>query len=76
MSLSDPFIRRPRGTALLCVGLFLAGAVAYFKLPVASLPTVAVPVIRVQAARPGADPATMAATVTAPWSGGWARSRA
>ncbi len=66
MSLSDPFIRRPIGTALICVGLFLAGAVAYVRLPVASLPTIAVPVIRVQAARPGADPATMAATVAAP----------
>ena len=63
---SDPFIRRPIGTTLLCVGLFLAGVGAYFQLPVASLPTIAVPVIRVSASRPGADPATMAATVAAP----------
>ncbi len=63
---SDPFIRRPIGTTLMCVGLFLAGVVAYFQLPVASLPTIAVPVIRVSASRPGADPATMAATVAAP----------
>ena len=63
---SDPFIRRPIGTTLMSVGLFLAGVVAYFQLPVASLPTVAVPVIQVSASRPGADPATMAATVAAP----------
>ncbi len=66
MSFSDPFIQRPIGTTLLCVGLFLAGVVAYFQLPVASLPSIAVPVIRVTASRPGADPATMAATVAAP----------
>ena len=66
MNVSAPFIRRPIGTALLSIGLFLVGAVAYFQLPVASLPTVDFPAIRVGAARPGADPAIMAATVAAP----------
>ncbi|WP_319799657.1 efflux RND transporter permease subunit [Lichenihabitans sp. PAMC28606] len=66
MGFSDPFIRRPIGTTLMCVGLFLAGVVAYFQLPVASLPSVEFPVVRVSASRPGADPATMAATVAAP----------
>jgi multidrug efflux pump len=46
--------------------LFLAGAVAYNFLPVASMPTVEFPTIRVSAGRPGADPAVMAATVAAP----------
>ncbi|MCW6510327.1 efflux RND transporter permease subunit [Lichenifustis flavocetrariae] len=66
MSISDLFIRRPIGTTLLSVGLFLIGAVAYFQLPVASLPGIDFPAIRVNASRPGADPATMAATVAAP----------
>ena len=39
-SLSEPFIRRPVGTTLLAIGLFLVGCVAYVFLPVASVPTV------------------------------------
>src|SRR5712692_7698480 len=65
-SFSEPFIRRPVGTTLLAIGLFLVGAVAYRFLPVASLPTIDFPTIRVLASRPGADPVTMAATVAAP----------
>ncbi|HEY4860660.1 MAG TPA: efflux RND transporter permease subunit [Xanthobacteraceae bacterium] len=63
---SEPFIRRPVGTTLLAIGLFLVGAVAYRFLPVASMPTVDFPTINVNATRPGADPETMAATVAAP----------
>src|SRR5229473_6397653 len=66
MNFSWPFIRRPIGTTLLAVGLFLVGAVAYFFLPVASLPNVELPTINVSASRPGADPNIMAATVAAP----------
>jgi multidrug efflux pump len=66
MSFSAPFILRPIGTALLAAGLFLLGATAYVNLPVASLPTVDFPTLRVQASRPGADPETMAATIAAP----------
>jgi len=65
-SFSEPFIRRPVGTTLLAIGLFLVGAVAYRFLPVASMPTVDFPTINVNASRPGADPETMAATVAAP----------
>src|SRR5256885_16501023 len=65
-SLSEPFIRRPVGTTLLAIGLFLVGCVAYVFLPVASVPTVDFPVIRVNAARPGADPIVMSETVAAP----------
>src|SRR5256884_7964576 len=65
-SISEPFIRRPVGTTLLAIGLFLVGGVAYQNLPVASVPNVAFPVIRVFASRPGADPSVMAATVAAP----------
>jgi hydrophobe/amphiphile efflux-1 (HAE1) family protein len=66
MSFSQPFIERPIGTTLLAIGLFLAGVVAYFSLPVASLPTVEFPTIRVIANLPGADAETMAARVAAP----------
>ncbi|HEV3397165.1 MAG TPA: efflux RND transporter permease subunit, partial [Xanthobacteraceae bacterium] len=66
MNFSYPFIRRPVGTTLLAIGLFLVGCVAYSFLPVASLPSFELPTVRVSASRPGADPATMAATVAAP----------
>ncbi len=66
VSISEPFIRRPVGTTLLAIGLFLIGVVAYEFLPVASVPNVDFPSIRVNATRPGADPSVMAATVAAP----------
>ena len=66
MDISSHFIRRPVATTLMAIGLFLIGAVAYVFLPVASLPSVDFPVVRVTASRPGADPATMAASVAAP----------
>jgi len=65
-SISEPFIRRPVGTTLLAIGLFLVGVVAYAFLPVAAVPNVDFPSIRVFANRPGADPSVMAATVAAP----------
>ena len=65
-SISEPFIRRPVGTTLLAIGLFLVGLVAYHFLPVAAVPNVDFPMIRVSATRPGADPSVMAATVAAP----------
>ena len=39
ISISEPFIRRPVGTTLLGIGLFLLGAVAYHFLPVAATRT-------------------------------------
>jgi multidrug efflux pump len=66
MNLSEPFIKRPVGTTLLAIGLIILGLVSYRFLPVASLPTVDLPTIIVSANRPGADPASMAASVAAP----------
>src|SRR5262245_39490307 len=66
MLLSYLSIRRPIGASLLAIGLFLAGVVAYRFLPVASIPNVDLPTIRVTASQPGTDPQTMAATVAAP----------
>jgi multidrug efflux pump len=66
MNVSYPFIMRPVGTTLLAIGLLLVGIVAYRFLPVASMPNIELPTIRVSANRPGADPAIVAATVAAP----------
>lgn len=66
MNFSWPFIRRPIGTTLLAIGLFLTGAIAYGFLPVASLPSVEFPTVSITASRPGADPSVMAATIAAP----------
>src|SRR5258708_19779437 len=66
MNLSYLFIRRPVGTTLLAIGLFLFGAVAYNFLPVASLPSIDFATIPIAATRPGADPETMAPTAAAP----------
>ncbi|EEF57567.1 efflux RND transporter permease subunit, partial [Pedosphaera parvula] len=66
MSISEPFIRRPVGTSLLAIGLFLLGIVAYKLLPVAPIPRVDFPMIQVSASLPGADPATVASSLAAP----------
>ncbi len=66
MNVSALFIRRPIGTILLAIGVFLVGAVAYFRLPVASLPSIDFPAVFIITQYPGASPETMAATVAAP----------
>ncbi|KZC17623.1 MULTISPECIES: efflux RND transporter permease subunit [unclassified Rhodanobacter] len=66
MNISGTFIRRPIGTSLLAMGLFVAGAIAYFLLGVAALPNMQFPAIFVQASQAGADASTMASTVAAP----------
>ncbi|HSU66342.1 MAG TPA: multidrug efflux RND transporter permease subunit [Tepidisphaeraceae bacterium] len=66
MSLSSPFIRRPVGTTLLTVALAMAGALAYFFLPVSPLPQVEFPTITVAAQLPGASPDIMASAVATP----------
>ncbi len=66
MNFSALFILRPIATSLLALGLLIAGGVAYNFLPVAPLPSVEIPTIVVFAARPGADPETMANSIAAP----------
>jgi multidrug efflux pump len=66
MGFSAPFIVRPVATILLSIGLLLSGIVAYRFLPISALPSVAIPTIVVFAARPGADPETMANSIAAP----------
>ena len=66
MGFSAAFIARPVGTILMALGLMVAGLVAWRFLPVAPLPNVDIPTIVVFAARPGADPETMANSIAAP----------
>ena len=66
MHISAPFIKRPVGTTLLASAVFLAGAVSYFFLPVATLPSVDFPTIQVSGSLPGASPGTMASAVATP----------
>ena len=66
MNISALFIRRPVATTLLAVAILIAGALAYFRLPVAPLPNIAFPVIVVQAQMAGASPENMASTVAEP----------
>jgi len=66
VNLSAPFVRRPIGTALLTIGIALAGIAAYFQLPVAPLPQFDLPAISVRARLPGASPETMATSVATP----------
>jgi multidrug efflux pump len=66
MNLSAPFIARPVATTLLTIGIALAGAVAFLKLPVSPLPKVDFPTIQVTATLPGASPETVATSLTTP----------
>jgi len=66
MDFSRAFILRPAGTFLLAVGLMIVGIIAYLAMPVASMPNVEFPTLRVSASRPGADPETMASSIAAP----------
>jgi len=66
MNISGTFIRRPIGTSLLAIGLFVVGMICYFLLGVAALPNMQFPAIFVQASQAGADASTMASTVAAP----------
>src|SRR5580698_9128717 len=66
MNISDPFIRRPIATALLMAAVGFVGLVSYPFLPVAPLPQVDFPTIRVDATLQGASAETMAASVAAP----------
>jgi multidrug efflux pump len=66
MNFSEPFIRRPVATTLLTLGVALAGAVAFFLLPVSPLPQVDFPTIQVTAQLPGASPETVATSVATP----------
>lgn len=66
MNLAAPFIQRPIATSLLAIGIAIAGATAFFFLPVASLPQIDFPTIAVSGSLPGASPEIMATSVATP----------
>src|SRR5262245_15853919 len=66
MNFSAPFVVRPIATTLLMIGVTLLGLVAYALLPIAGVPQVDIPTIRVSATLPGANAETMATSVATP----------
>ncbi|MEX1025588.1 MAG: multidrug efflux RND transporter permease subunit [Planctomycetota bacterium] len=66
MRLPQFFIARPRFAIVLSLLIVIAGAIAYFQLPVSQYPEVAPPTVIVTAVYPGATPETIAETVAAP----------
>ena len=66
MNLSRLFILRPVATTLSMLAIVLAGLIAYRLMPVAALPQVDYPTIRVMTLYPGASPQVMTSAVTAP----------
>ncbi|MBM3111268.1 MdtB/MuxB family multidrug efflux RND transporter permease subunit [Pseudomonas sp. P66] len=66
MNISRLFILRPVATTLSMLAIVLAGLIAYTMLPVAALPQVDYPTIRVTTLYPGASPQVMTSAVTAP----------
>ena len=66
MNWSAPFVIRPVATTLLMTGVTLVGLVAYLVLPIAGVPQVDIPTIRITAILPGANAETMASSVAGP----------
>jgi len=66
MNISELCIRRPAMVIALSLSLVAGGVLAYFKIPVAALPSYNTPVINVRASLPGASPETMASSVALP----------
>ena len=66
MNFSDFFIKRPIFAGVLSVFTFLVGAIALFLLPVSEYPEVVPPTVVVTAQYPGANPKTIAETVSTP----------
>ncbi|HUN84685.1 MAG TPA: efflux RND transporter permease subunit [Terracidiphilus sp.] len=66
MIISAPFIRRPIATTLLTMAVAIAGAIAFYALPVSPLPQVDFPTISVSTGLPGASAQIMAASVATP----------
>lgn len=66
MNLSEIFIRRPVMTCLVMISILFFGVMGYRALPVSDLPDVEYPTIEVTTSYPGANPQTMADTVTSP----------
>jgi multidrug efflux pump subunit AcrB len=66
MKLSHFFVDRPIFATVLSVVIVIAGAIAYYTLPVAQYPEVVPPTVVVRASYPGANPEIIAETVATP----------
>jgi multidrug efflux pump len=66
MNISRFFIDRPIFAAVLSIFMFIAGAISMINLPISEYPEVVPPTVVVSAQFPGADPSTVAETVSAP----------
>ncbi|MGH2340097.1 efflux RND transporter permease subunit [Segnochrobactraceae bacterium EtOH-i3] len=64
--ISAIFVARPRLSFVISIVITIAGALSIFTMPVAQYPNITPPVVQVSASYPGADAATIAATVAAP----------
>lgn len=60
------FIDRPIFAIVLSILMVIAGAVAFFQLPLSEYPAVTPPTVQVTASYPGANPKVIAETVAAP----------
>jgi hydrophobe/amphiphile efflux-1 (HAE1) family protein len=60
------FIDRPIFAGVLSIVIVLIGGLAYFQLPIAQYPEVALPTVVVSASYPGATPETISKTVATP----------
>ncbi|MBX9696677.1 MAG: efflux RND transporter permease subunit, partial [Alphaproteobacteria bacterium] len=60
------FISRPIATTLFACAIALSGFIAFYFLPVSSLPQIEFPTVTVQASLPGASPEVMASSVATP----------
>ncbi len=60
------FIDRPIFAGVLSIVIVLVGGLAYFQLPIAQYPEVALPTVVVTASYPGATPETISKTVATP----------
>src|SRR5258706_4373132 len=66
MNVSRFFIDRPIFAGVISVLIFIAGAIAIFRLPISEYPEVSPPSIVVRATYPGANTKVIAETVAAP----------
>jgi len=66
MNFSDFFIKRPIFAGVLSIVVFLVGAISLWLLPVSEYPEVVPPTVIVTAQYPGANPKTIAETVSTP----------
>lgn len=66
INISEPFIKRPVATSLIMIAFVIFGFFAYQVLPVASIPSIAYPVIQVTTNYPGAGPEDMTKLISSP----------